>query len=203
MNISLQNVDKVSALLTLKLEKADYQSSVEKTLKTYRQKANIPGFRPGMVPMSLIKKQFGKSVLAEEVDKMMQEKVNEYIRDNKEHTTNVTLRNSQGDTKFTRSSDFSALGCAFTELTAEQMRQMRLSSGLKVAKLTNGKFKSAGIKEGFIILDINNSRVRTTDDVEKIYNAIMQSNGGDKVMFITGIYPTGRKVYYAVDLSEE
>ena len=55
MNISLQNVDKVSALLTLKLEKADYQARVEKTLKTYRQKANIPGFRPGMVPMSLIK----------------------------------------------------------------------------------------------------------------------------------------------------
>ena len=54
MNISLQNVDKVSALLTLKLEKADYQARVEKTLKTYRQKANIPGFRPGMVPMSLI-----------------------------------------------------------------------------------------------------------------------------------------------------
>ncbi len=79
MNISLQNVDKVSALLTLKLEKADYQEKVEKTLKTYRQKANFPGFRPGMVPMSLIKKQFGKSVLAEEVDKMMQEKVNEYI----------------------------------------------------------------------------------------------------------------------------
>ena len=46
MNISLQNVDKVSALLTLKLEKADYQARVEKTLKTYRQKANIPGFRP-------------------------------------------------------------------------------------------------------------------------------------------------------------
>ena len=65
MNISLQNVDKVSALLTLKLEKADYQSRVEKTLKTYRQKANIPGFRQGMVPMSLIKKQFVKSVLVE------------------------------------------------------------------------------------------------------------------------------------------
>ena len=63
MNISLQNVDKVSALLTLKLEKADYQEKVEKTLKTYRQKANIPGFRPGMVPMGLIKKQFGKAVL--------------------------------------------------------------------------------------------------------------------------------------------
>lgn len=82
MNISLENVDKVSALLTLKIEKADYQAQVEKTLKTYRQKANIPGFRRGMVPMSLIKRQFGKAVLAEEVDRLMQEKVNEYIREN-------------------------------------------------------------------------------------------------------------------------
>ena len=82
MNISLQNVDKVSALLTVNIEKADYQEKVEKVLKTYRQKANIPGFRKGMVPMSLIKKQFGKAVLAEEVDKLMQEKVGEYIREN-------------------------------------------------------------------------------------------------------------------------
>ena len=95
MNISLQNVDKVSALLTLKLEKADYQARVEKTLKTYRQKANIPGFRPGMVPMSLIKKQFGKSVLVEEVDKMMQEKVNEYIRDNKVNMLGMPLPNEE------------------------------------------------------------------------------------------------------------
>lgn len=83
MNISLQNVDKVSALLTVHIEKADYQERVEKVLKTYRQKANIPGFRRGMVPMGLIKKQYGKAVTAEEVDKLMQEKVNEYIRDNK------------------------------------------------------------------------------------------------------------------------
>ena len=126
-----------------------------------------------------------------------------YIRDNKERKASVTLRNSQGDTKVTRQGDFSALGCAFTELTSEQLRQMRLSAGIRVAKLTNGKFKDAGIKEGFIILDINNRRVRTTEDVETIYNAIMQGNDSDKVMFITGIYPTGRKVYYAVDLSEE
>ncbi len=83
MNISLQKIDKVTALLTLKLEKVDYQEKVEKTLKMYRQRANIPGFRKGMVPMSLIKRQFGKAVLAEEVDKMMQEKVNEYLRENK------------------------------------------------------------------------------------------------------------------------
>ena len=83
MNISLQNVDKVSALLTVKIEKADYQEKVEKTLKTLRQRANMPGFRKGMVPMGLIKKQYGTSVLVEEIDKLMQEKVSEYIRENK------------------------------------------------------------------------------------------------------------------------
>lgn len=83
MNISLQNVDKVSAVLTVKIEKADYQEKVEKALKTLRQRVNMPGFRKGMVPMGLVKKQFGTSVLVEEVDKLMQEKVSEYIRDNK------------------------------------------------------------------------------------------------------------------------
>ena len=75
MNVSLQNIDKVSAQLTVKLEKADYQEKVEKSLKNIRQKANIPGFRPGMVPMGLVKKQYGKAVLAEEVNKLLQEKV--------------------------------------------------------------------------------------------------------------------------------
>ena len=95
MNISLQNVDKVSALLTVNIEKADYQEKVEKVLKTYRQKANIPGFRKGMVPMSLIKKQFGKAVLAEEVDKLMQEKVNEYIHENKVNMLGMPLPNAE------------------------------------------------------------------------------------------------------------
>ena len=83
MNISLQNVDKVSAVLTVQIEKADYQEKVEKALKTLRQKVNMPGFRKGMVPAGLIKKQYGVSVLAEEIDKLLQEKVFEYIRENK------------------------------------------------------------------------------------------------------------------------
>ena len=83
MNISLQNVDKVSALLTVQIEKADYQEKVEKSLKTIRHRVNMPGFRKGMVPMGLVKKQYGVSVLVEEVDKLMQEKVGEYIRENK------------------------------------------------------------------------------------------------------------------------
>ena len=95
MNVSMQNVDKVSALLTVNIEKADYQEKVDKVLKKYRQQANVPGFRKGMVPMSLIKKQFGKSVMAEEVDKLMQEKVNEYIRENKVNMLGMPLPNEE------------------------------------------------------------------------------------------------------------
>ena len=82
MNVSFQNIDKVSALLTVKLEKADYQEKVDKSLKTFRQKAQIPGFRNGMVPMSLVKKMYGKSVVAEEVNKLLSEKVYDYIKSN-------------------------------------------------------------------------------------------------------------------------
>ena len=91
----MQNVDQVSALLTVNIEKADYQERVEKVLKKYRQQANIPGFRKGMVPMSLVKKQFGKAVMAEEVDKLMQEKVNEYIRENKVNMLGMPLPNEE------------------------------------------------------------------------------------------------------------
>lgn len=82
MNVSLQNIDKVSALLTVKLEKADYQEKVDKSLKSLRQKAQVPGFRPGMVPMSLVKKMYGKSVIAEEVNKALSEAVYKYIQNN-------------------------------------------------------------------------------------------------------------------------
>ena len=91
----MQNVDKVSALLTVNIEKADYQERVEKLLKKYRQQVNMPGFRKGMVPMSLIKKQFGKSALAEEVDKLMQDAVNNYIRENKVNMLGMPLPNEE------------------------------------------------------------------------------------------------------------
>ena len=95
MNVSMQNVDQVSALLTVNIEKADYQERVEKVLKKYRQQVNMPGFRKGMVPMSLIKKQFGKSAMAEEVDKLMQDAVNNYIRENKVNMLGMPLPNEE------------------------------------------------------------------------------------------------------------
>lgn len=111
MNISLENVDKVSALLTVKLEKADYQEAVDKSLKTFRKKANLPGFRPGMVPMSLIKKQYGKAIVVEEVNKILQNKVYEYIRDNKVNMLGEPLPNEdkQKPINFESDEDFEFL----------------------------------------------------------------------------------------------
>lgn len=105
MNISLQNVDKVSSVLTVKIEKADYQAQVEKALKTLRQRVNMPGFRRGMVPMTMIKRQYGASVLMEEVDKLLQEKVNEYIRDNKVNMLGTPLPKENG-ADFAKDEDF-------------------------------------------------------------------------------------------------
>ncbi|WP_221657860.1 trigger factor [Bacteroides salyersiae] len=95
MNVSFQNIDKVSGLLTVKLEKADYQEKVDKSLKTFRQKAQIPGFRKGMVPMSLVKKMYGKSVIAEEVNKLLSEKVYDYIKNNNVNMLGEPLPNEE------------------------------------------------------------------------------------------------------------
>ena len=83
MEFTFKNSDATSAILTVKIQEADYASLVEKQLKTIRQKANIPGFRPGMVPMGLVKKQYGTAVKAEEINKLLQTKIFEYIKENK------------------------------------------------------------------------------------------------------------------------
>ncbi len=83
MNISFENVDKVSALLTVNIEKADYEDKVKTALKDFSKKASLPGFRPGKVPASLIQKRFGTEVKAEEINKFLSEEVNKYIRENK------------------------------------------------------------------------------------------------------------------------
>ena len=83
MNIQFEAPDKVNGLMTITLESADYQPEVEKTLKDYRKRANIPGFRPGQAPMGMIKRQFGTSVKVDVVNKMLGEKLYGYVQDNK------------------------------------------------------------------------------------------------------------------------
>ena len=83
MNIQFEAPDKVNGLMTITLETADYQPEVEKTLKDYRKRANIPGFRPGQAPMGMIKRQYGPAVKVDAINKMLGEKLYEYIRENK------------------------------------------------------------------------------------------------------------------------
>ncbi len=95
MNISFECADKVNGLMTITLEKADYEEKVEKTLKDYRKKAQVPGFRPGMVPMGLIKKQYGTAVKVDEVNRLLGEKLYDYIRENKIQMLGEPLPNEE------------------------------------------------------------------------------------------------------------
>jgi trigger factor len=83
MNIKFESADKINGVMTITIEKADYEEKVTKVLKDYRKKANVPGFRPGMVPMSLIKRQYGTAIKADEVNRLLSDKLFEYIRENK------------------------------------------------------------------------------------------------------------------------
>ena len=82
MNVSLNNIDATKGIVKLEIVKADYAEKVEKSLKSFRQKANVPGFRKGMVPMGMVKKMYGKHVLVEEVNKLVSEGLYNYIREN-------------------------------------------------------------------------------------------------------------------------
>lgn len=126
-----------------------------------------------------------------------------FYRNNKKITKTGTLRNNQGNTNITKKGDFTEIGCAFMKLSSETKQNLGISRGVKVTGLRPGAFKDSGLKDGFIITEINGESVDSSDDVEYIYNQIMKSDDEEKVMFITGIYPTGKKAYYAVNLSGE
>ena len=83
MKVSFENPDKINALLTITVEEDDYKNDVEKTLKDYRKKANVPGFRPGQAPMGMIKRQFGASVKMDAINKIVGNEIQKYIADNK------------------------------------------------------------------------------------------------------------------------
>ena len=83
MNITKTNIDALNAVVTVEVAKNDYADNVEKVLQNYRKNANIPGFRKGAVPLSLVKKQYGKAVLAEEVNKLIQDGLNKFLTEEK------------------------------------------------------------------------------------------------------------------------
>ncbi len=83
MNISFENPDKINGLMTITVEEVDFKEEVEKALKDYRKRANIPGFRPGQVPMGMIKRQVGPQVKMDAINKILGENLQKYIADNK------------------------------------------------------------------------------------------------------------------------
>ncbi|MFV0555000.1 MAG: trigger factor [Mangrovibacterium sp.] len=95
MNISRENTSELSATLTLKVEKADYAEAVEKTLKDYRKKVNMPGFRPGKVPAGLVKKQYGTAVLADEVNRIISTEISKYLETEKLDVLGEPLPNEE------------------------------------------------------------------------------------------------------------
>jgi len=108
MNIVRKDINQSNATLTLRIEKADYTEKVEKTLRDYRKKANIPGFRPGMVPAGLVKKMYGKAVLAEEINKIVSEELYKYIRENNVNMLGEPMPNEteQKEINFDTQEDF-------------------------------------------------------------------------------------------------
>ena len=83
MNISRTNIDDLNAVIKIEIEGKDYESKVDTVLNNYRKKANIPGFRKGNVPMGIIKKQYQKAVIADEVNKLVSENLEKYIKKEK------------------------------------------------------------------------------------------------------------------------
>lgn len=125
-----------------------------------------------------------------------------FIRDDKEMTCTATLRNNQGNTSVTRADTPSSLGASLAAASDDVKSRLGLSGGVSVGKLSDGRFKDAGIKDDFIILSINRTRVASPEQVESIYTSIRKSNDPEKAMFIFGLYPDGRQAVYAVDLSD-
>lgn len=123
------------------------------------------------------------------------------MRDKKEKTVNVTLKNEQGNTKIVKDAGMDILGAAFRELPDDLKKQLNLGYGLEVTGVNGGKMGDAGIRKGFIILKANGQAIRKVSDLEDVLKAAVKSP--DQVLFLTGIFPSGKRANYAVDLTQE
>lgn len=123
------------------------------------------------------------------------------LRDKKEKKIEVELKNSRGNTDIVKDADMEVLGAAFQDVSEQTRRQLNIGYGVQVSSVKNGLMKDAGIQRGYIILKINNQQIKSADDVERIYKEAADSP--DQVLFIAGIYPSGRRANYAISLSED
>lgn len=123
-----------------------------------------------------------------------------YLRDKKKATKTVTLKNEKGNTQVVKKADLDVLGGNFRAITNAQKEQLNIGYGLEVLKVNSGRLKTAGITKGFIIQRVNDNTVKTIDDLQ---NAVKEaSTSKDPVLYIQGVYPTGKKAYFAVPLED-
>ena len=123
------------------------------------------------------------------------------LRDKKEKTLEMTLKNEQGTTKVVKDNGMEILGAAFRELPQDVRRQLNLASGVEVTGVTDGKMKDAGVRKGFIILKANGQSIKTVEQLEEVVKAATRSS--DQVLFLSGVFSSGKRANYAVDLTQE
>ena len=123
-----------------------------------------------------------------------------YLRDKKKASKTLTLKNEQGNTQVVKKADLDVLGGNFRTVTDSQKKQLNISYGLEVLKVNSGKFKDAGITKGFIIQRVNDNAVRTIEDLQNLVKEASTSR--NPVLYIQGVYPTGKKAYFAVPLED-
>lgn len=123
----------------------------------------------------------------------------EWLHNKKSQSKTVKLKNAQGNTNVVKTHDLDILGGQFRPVSESQKKNLGISSGIEIIKVDNGKLKESGISKGFIIQDVNDTRIASIDDLQKVVEKASSSK--DETLYIKGIWPTGKKGYFAVDLS--
>lgn len=123
------------------------------------------------------------------------------LRDKKKKEIEVELKNTRGNTDIVKDADIEVLGATFQDVPDETRRQLNIGYGVQVSSVKNGLLKDQGVQRGYIILRINNQQVKTIDDVERIYKEAAESVNQE--LFLSGVYPNGRRAVYAIRLSED
>ena len=124
-----------------------------------------------------------------------------YMREKKEKTATLTLKNEQGNTKVVKNADLDVLGGTFRAITDAQKEQLNIGYGLEIMKVAGGKLKDAGVPKGFIIQKVNDQSIKSIEDLQDVVKEASTSK--EPVLYIQGIYPTGKKGYFAVPLANE
>ena len=123
-----------------------------------------------------------------------------YLHNKQKVTKTVTLKNEQGNTNVVKQADLDVLGAVFRPVTDNMKEQLSINYGLEVVKVDNGKMKKAGISKGFIIQEVNDTPVKSVEQLQELVKSASTSK--DPVLIVKGIYPTGKKAYFVVDLEE-